>query len=434
MQPPLLSDSRDEVELLNWTSLVLMGIGLWLVATALSFTIHSQAVFVSDLCSGLLLIIFGALSLRSDRQWSLWAAVFVGIWLQFAPLVFWAPDAISYLNDTLTGVLAIAFAQIIPGMSAQLSFREINNPPGWSFNPSAWNQRLPIVFACLLCWLISRYMAAYQLGYLDHVWDPFFVNGTLLVITSDLSKSFPISDAGLGALVYTLEFLLGCKGDSSRWHSMPWMVIVFGIMVIPAGLVSILLIVSQPILVGHWCGWCLITALLMLFMITFTIDEVVAVVQYLRDVKKKGLPFWKTFWEGGEVVGLNDRDRAIGVIPLKIRGINFPWNLVLSVILGIYLLFSPGIFNLQGIESDLIHVLGALVATVGMISMSETVRPVRFLNILFGSFLVIVPLLFSTSFLIGQFSSIISGILIIGLSFRKGVIDESYGEWNNYIY
>ncbi len=73
-------------------------------------------------------------------------------------------------------------------------------------------------------WVVSRYLAAFQLGYIDRVRDPFFGEGSRLVLNSDLSHAWPISDAGLGAFAYTLEFLMGWMGSPARWRTMPWMV------------------------------------------------------------------------------------------------------------------------------------------------------------------------------------------------------------------
>ena len=93
---------------------------------------------------------------------------------------------------------------------------------------------------------------------------------------------------------------MGCKGGTRRWYTMPWIVILFGILVVPLGLISIILVILQPLLVGHWCFWCLLAAICMLIMIALTVDEVVAVVQYLVQVKRTKQPFWQVFWKGGD--------------------------------------------------------------------------------------------------------------------------------------
>jgi hypothetical protein len=80
-------------------------------------------------------------------------------------------------------------------------------PPGWTYNPSTFWQRGPIIALALFSFLPARYMAAFQLGHIESVWDPFFTTETVLL--SDVSHAWPISDAGLGALAYLLEGLSG---------------------------------------------------------------------------------------------------------------------------------------------------------------------------------------------------------------------------------
>ncbi len=61
---------------------------------------------------------------------------------------------------------------------------------------------------------------------------------------------------------------------------MPWMVAFFGVLVIPLGLIHIILMVSQPVIVHHWCSMCLLAALIMLPMLPLEVDEVVAISIY----------------------------------------------------------------------------------------------------------------------------------------------------------
>src|SRR5439155_2915961 len=89
-------------------------------------------------------------------------------------------------------------------------------------------------------------------------WEPYFSgdagrNGTEFIITSSVSKAWPIADGGLGAVTYMLEVLMGVMGDRSRWRTMPWMVAMFGIVVVPLGVVSIYFIIIQPIVLGTYC-------------------------------------------------------------------------------------------------------------------------------------------------------------------------------------
>src|SRR5690606_49277 len=95
--------------------------------------------------------------------------------------LFWTPSAAALLNGTLVGALLMGFAFLIrpyPFMSpTALLGPEI--PPGWSFSPSSWLQRLPIIVLACIGFFISRYLTAYQLGHIDTVWEPFFTTGAI---------------------------------------------------------------------------------------------------------------------------------------------------------------------------------------------------------------------------------------------------------------
>jgi transposase/nucleoside-diphosphate-sugar epimerase len=53
----------------------------------------------SDVGSGALLVLFGLLSLSRDAGWARWAAAATGLWLLFAPLLFWTGSAAAYADD-----------------------------------------------------------------------------------------------------------------------------------------------------------------------------------------------------------------------------------------------------------------------------------------------------------------------------------------------
>lgn len=67
-----------------------------------------------------------------------------------------------------------------------------------------------------------------------------------------MSEAWPVPDAGLGALTYALEIIVGCIGSARRWRTMPWLVVLFGIMIVPLGAISIFFIVIQPIVIGTY--------------------------------------------------------------------------------------------------------------------------------------------------------------------------------------
>ncbi len=410
-----------------------------------AFELRNLAMMWSDIGSGLLIIVFSALSANSDRRfpWAQWANAAVGSWLLFAPLIFWTPLPGAYANATLVGALVIALSVLIPmmpGMSMAGMMGGPDIPPGWSYTPASWLQRLPIAVLALIGFFISRYMAAYQLGYIDHAWDPFFGAGTETIITSPESKAWPIADAGLGSVVYMFELVMTFMGGKTRWRTMPWMVLALGILILPLGVVSILFVVIQPIMIGTWCTLCWIAAIAMLLMIPYSLDEFVAMGQFLVDAKRRGKSLWRSFWTGDAMEG-GTEDTSPGVLaPMRdwfaegARGLSLPWTLIISTGIGAWLMFSRMTVGNSGSMANGDHLIGALVVTFSIIALSEPARSTRFINILFGLWLFIAPWILSgaTSSL-AIWNDVISGILLIALAIPRGPIKESYASWDRYI-
>jgi len=179
---------------------------------------------------------------------------------------------------------------------------ESHAPPGWSVNPSSWSQRLPIVVAAVVGFLIASYLALYQYGVIPTVWEPLFGDGSRIILQSQVSDvlertlGLPITDAALGALGYLLDAVTGLIGGTRRWRNMPWIVILFGVAVGPLGAVSVLLVILQPVLFHTFCTLCLVTAVISISMIGPAMDEVLASLQHLRRERHRGNSVWRVFW------------------------------------------------------------------------------------------------------------------------------------------
>lgn len=402
----------------------------------------------SDVTSGALIVLFGVLSLSPRFSWAQWANAAVGFWLLFAPLVFWAPSAAIYNNDTLVGVLVITFAILVPmmpGMSMESMMDKSDVPAGWSYSPSTYLQRLPIVALAFIGFVIARQLTAYQLGHVDGVWDPFFAgtagrNGTEAIITSDVSKAWPIADGGLGAVSYLLEVLMGVMGGRQRWRTMPWMVAAFGVVVVPLGVVSIYFIIIQPIEIGTWCALCLIAALAMIVMIPYTLDELVAMGQFLVQSHRRGEPFWRTFFMGGASPGSGQDDRPDFDAALSksaasaLRGVQVPWTLAACTLLGAGLMFTRLIFGTEPPMADSDHLMGALIITVAISAMAEVGRLLRFINVALGLWLVAAPWVLEGASIAASAAVAAVGIAVIALSLPRGRRSkEHYGSWDRWV-
>ncbi len=409
---------------------------------------RTMAMTSSDIVSGALLVVFGTLTLLPRFDLARWGICAVGIWLLFAPLLFWTPDAAAYANDTLVGTLAIAFSVLIPMMPSRAHHDVMmmpgpDTPPGWSYNPSDWMQRGPIIAMAFVGFFLSS-TAVYQLGHVASVWDPFFGDGTRRVLDSDVSKAWPISDAGLGATSYMLEALSGFMGGRNRWRTMPWMVVMFGVLVVPVGIVSLVLVVLQPIAVGAWCALCLVTAVAMLIMVAPAVDEVVAMSQFLQGARREGKPFWRTFWLGGSLNQYPAQPQVPTRAPTPLRSSasrivsamdldNVPWNLLLVALLGVWLMATPAMLGTTGSSADVEHLAGALVLTWAVIAFGEIVRPVRLLNVLVGAGVAAAPWLSHGATDASRWNDIVIGIAVVILCLPRGRIQQRFGDWNRYL-
>jgi nucleoside-diphosphate-sugar epimerase/uncharacterized membrane protein len=456
-----------------WVHWLTMALGLWLATTPFVFGTFDQSEFTSsvmrvtqdrnlwdpalrswltawnDVVSGLLIMIFAAISLSPRGGWAQWANTCIGIWLLGAPLLFWTPDAAVYANQTFIAALVIAFTILVPmmpGMAPEGMMDDSDVPPGWTYSPSTYVQRMPIIVLGAVGFVLSRILTAYQLGHIDGVWEPFFgapgaLNGTEYIITSEVSKVWPVADGGIGAMSYMFEILMGAMGGRARWRTMPWMVTLFGIVVVPLGVISIYFIIIQPIIIGTYCTICLMAALAMLIMIPYSLDELVAMGQFLVLNTRRGRPFWRSFFRGDSLPG-GSKDTYPGFdAPLAAigssaaRGVTVSWPLAISALIGAFLMFSRLVFGTDPPLADSDHLVGALVITVSVIAMAEVARPLRFLNAAFGTWLIIAPwLLEGGGSIVGNIGGGLLGALLIGLSLPRGRrSDEHYGSWDRFV-
>ncbi|BCH35667.1 vitamin K epoxide reductase [Mesorhizobium sp. L-8-10] len=455
-----------------WAPLTNATLGLWLVASPFTLGLFDPVAAslppalgheiaapemrdtrlgISEILSGLLVLSLALLGMRRGREGLQWLTAAVGVWVMFAPLVFWTTSAGAYATDTLSGMLIMAFAVMIPptpGISRRALAADDDQPLGWSYSPSTFSQRIPIIALAFVGLFVSRYLAAYQLGHVDSIWDPVFgpgdapvANGSEAVITSWVSKGFPIADAGLGAFAYALDILAGAIGDRRRWRTMPWMVLLFGLLIVPLGIVSVSFIIIQPPLIGALCTLCIIQAAVTVVLIPYSVDEVLATCQYLLRAKRTGEPLWRTFWRGGPALSEDqvpgaDLDRSPSAVlwDFLTGGVNFPWTLVASVLLGVLLMMTPLAFGTSAPLYFSDHVVGCLVILVAVTAMAEVTRAIRFLNVPLGAWIAVSPFLVDGANSAATIAAVAIGLLLIGLSLPRGSRSSAhYGGWDRAI-
>lgn len=451
------STRRDQHRGSRWAHFMNIALGTWLVSSPPILGVTSYMAW-SDVIAGLALIALASIALSWQATWARYACAAVGFWLLFAPLLFWTTSGAAYLNSTLVGALVMGFALALPpepGVSPLAATFNSTVPLGWSYNPSAWSQRLPIIALALVGLYASRYLAGYQLEHIDNVWEPFFQgdrtnlqNGTEEIISSDVAEAWPVSDAGLGAITYVLEIITGVIGLKARWRTMPWLVILFGLMIVPLSITSITFVIIQPIVIGTWGTLTLIGAAAMLLQIPYAIDELLASVQFILRRKRAGKSGLRVFFLGDADTAEGpdaapslppsrqsdefDRSPFAIVKDMLGGGIGLPWNLVVSGLIGIWLLFTRLTLGSTGSMANCDHVIGFLVLTTLSVAAAEVTRPVRYLNILFGGALVAAPFIFEAG-AAATINGLVCGLALIFLSFRRGEIRHAYGDWNRLI-
>lgn len=432
----------------SWRDFANMIFGAWLLAAPSTLGYEEPAMIWNDVISGSVIVVTSLLVLRPRFDLARWVLCAVGLWLLFAPLAFWTRDPSAYATDILIGALVITFSVLVPMMPGRSHHRVMMTPgpdvpPGWSYNPSDWIQRGPIIAMAFLGFLFSRYLAAYQVGHIPYPWDPFFDDGTRRVLDSDVSKAWPVSDAGLGAVSYMLEALSGFMGGRNRWRTMPWMVGLFGVLVVPVGVISLVLVILQPLVVGAWCTLCLVTAAAMLVMIAPAVDEVIATGQFLLGAKREGRPLWRTFWIGGalqeygpsvsEPTSTAHRGGTASRIIAAMDLNAVPWWLVVSALVGTWLMASPSTLGATTNAAASNQLMGALVVTWSVIAFGAVARSVRLLNIPLGLWIMVTPWFMNGDSALFQWHNIVAGITIVACSLRRGAITERFGGWNRYL-
>jgi hypothetical protein len=242
----------------------------------------------------------------------------------------------------------------------------------------------------------------------------------------------------VGALTYMLEILTGIIGSRRRWWTMPWLVVLFGLMIAPLGLVSITFIIIQPIVIGTWCTLCLFGAAAMLIQIPYSLDELLATCQFLARRKRAGHSLLRVFIAGdtdeghdAEPPAPDEFERPLTSILREMwqGGVSLTWNLALAIVIGVWLMFTRVTLGAEGSMANADHLIGALVLTVVATAAAEVARPVRFLMAPLGAALLVTPFLYEAG-TAAMIASLVCGLALMALSLPRGRIHREYGDWN----
>ncbi len=217
---------------------------------------------------------------------------------------------------------------------------------------------------------------------------------------------------------------------------MPWLVLVFGIMIVPLGVVSITFVIIQPIVIGTWSTLALIGAAAMLVQIPYSFDELVATSEFLWRRRRAGRPIGRVLLfgdtdegeDGAGEGGAEEFDQGPRAIlrDMWTGGVTVPWTLAASMAIGVWLMLTRLTLGAEDRVADMDHLMGALVLSVTVTATAEVARAVRLLDIPLGLALLVLPFLLGPSWA-QAISSWACGAALIGLAIPRGTIHNRYG-------
>ena len=261
-----------------------------------------------------------------------------------------------------------------------------------------------------------------------------------------------MSDAAVGGYTYLLEIVTGIAGSRCGWRTMPWLVVLFGLMIAPLGIISILFIIIQPIYPRHHHP-----ADRHRHLEHYRVDrrsgdpdaDSLLNRRTHRDApvpapSREGRPELAAHSAHGrhrrDAGGAGGRPRHRRVRPParcrdqgRGRGdVSLPWDLALSGLIGLSLLFTRITLGAEGGLANSDHLIGSLVLAMTSLAAAEVARPLRFLNILLGAALFATPFIYGAS-MTATIASVACGAALVALSIRRGPIRERYGTWTRLI-
>lgn len=286
-------------------------------------------------------------------------------------------------------------------------------PPGWTKNPSEPARRFILAALASLGFLTAGYLALYQTGVISTVWEPFFGEGSTTILNSGFSRSFPISDAAIGAAVYLLDALLAFAGGRDRWKSHPWFVLANAATAISLGFAGISLLIVQPLAYGNYCTLCMLSAFISINLVGPTVEESLATLQYMG--RKYTEP---TERQTEEAAAHTDEVVQIAVDNMwEAEGLRI--RHLIGAAIGLWLMATPAAIGFAGYSRADMRVVGPIIFTLSILAVWPATRWFARLNAFAGFWLMIGSILLEAPLLL-LLPNIVLGAAIVALAVFPG--------------
>jgi hypothetical protein len=103
------------------------------------------------------------------------------------------------------------------------------------------------------------------------------------------------------------------------------------------------------------------------------------------------------------------------------------WTAIINILLGLWLMISPELLQLEKTASSNNYIIGPLILTFSITALWELNRSALFFNAVMGIWLAISPLVLNLQSSVAIWNTILSGILIVLFSLIKTRKKGNYG-------
>jgi len=105
------------------------------------------------------------------------------------------------------------------------------------------------------------------------------------------------------------------------------------------------------------------------------------------------------------------------------------WAQIINALLGVWLMAAPAVLHYAGAASINDRILGPLAVSCAIIAISEVTRPVRWVNLGLGLWLLTAPWVFGAEWFVVLHSTIIGLLLALFASVRGRGREQFGGGW-----
>lgn len=103
------------------------------------------------------------------------------------------------------------------------------------------------------------------------------------------------------------------------------------------------------------------------------------------------------------------------------------WARIINSVLGLWMMIAPSVLGYTKTASNNAHIFGAVITTIAIVSMAESVRDVRKINWFLGGWLVVAPWVLSFKEGTNLLNDTLVGLMLVIFSSFRGRISEKFG-------